>query len=62
MTPEVADKFRQVLQLSSQIAPLNRKLKRTPDEVVALQSLLRRRTELLGTLPGLRVVAGKDVP
>jgi hypothetical protein len=61
MSPEVHAKFAQVLQLSSQIVPLT-KLKRTPEEAAALQSLLRRRAELLGTLPGLRVVAGKDVP
>ena len=62
MTPEAADKFRQVLQLSSQIAPFTGKQKFTPDEALTLASLLRRRTELLGTLPRLRVVAGQDVP
>ena len=62
MTPEVADKFRQVLQLSQQIIPFTGKLKFTPYEALELASLIRRRTELLGTLPRLRVVAGKDVP
>ena len=59
---EVADKFLQVLQLSRQIAPLNSKLKLTQYEALELANLKQRRTELLGTLPRLRVVAGKDVP
>lgn len=55
MIPEVAEKWRQIIQLSEQIAPLSRKIKRTIAEAVDLQGLQRRRKELLDTLPAIHL-------